>query len=325
MTFKKFACLCALSMVILIGCDQAHEPVVDSANTDSNGSIDAENVLDKAETVDDMVLTQEEEERFEILIEWGWTEEEVLRLIIEERLRQRLATPLDYHLTEEEATDTILRLIYEAFDVVVDLSEIPIDDEAPSRMDFDISFLHEDWSNDGRSFWLGNAIIYDVIYSDIRTLLHHFIFRIDGITGEIDMLSDGVQDELNFEPIMVEISWNGKQLTIVDDTRAPSIWDDPAYANRMQPYHPTLEEIGILIAEAVYHELGVDLADHFFLMHMTHFSEYTEWLAEIATEHDVCTSLAVVRVDAQTGEIRFIGDSSHSTDNPFSGCYTGNR
>jgi len=263
-----------------------------------------------------------DEQQLQELMELGMTEEEASEMINEHRRWLELGTPLDYHLSEEVATEIILQMIYEEFDVVIDVEEIPTDD-TPSRISLGLEFRHEDWSADGRSFWMGTITIYDVIYSDIRAMLHHFSIRIDGITGEKDILRDELQVELAFEPFITEISLNDAQLTILDSTRELDIMDDPSYANRI-PDHLSTAEIGELIAKAVYEELGVNLDGHFILMNLTHFSEYSSWSAEVATENNVCTSIALVNIDAKTGEIRFIGESNHSTDNPFGLCYLGN-
>ena len=332
MNLKRLILLFMLvGSVVLFGCETNNEQLISEEPIVEEAIQDDANIDVVTEEIDILLapLTPEEELRLQELMtrgsEWGLDfgmDEDVAREII---IYSRLTIPLDYHLSEEEATEIVLRLIYETFGVVINVEDIHRPYYIPSEIFFGMDFRHEQWSSDGRSFWIGNATIYNVPYGEHQSLLHRISFRIDGITGEKDILRDWVQDELAFEPSITEISWNGMQLIALDERRGPSIWDDPSFSTRIQPHHPSIEEIGIIIAEAVYDELSVNLDGHFMLMFMEHFTEYTMWFVEVTTENDICTSIALVHVNAQTGEILFIGESAHSGDNPFSGCYLGVR
>ena len=311
MNFKKLMAVSILMMAfIFVGCQNNDEP----ANGESAYNDNNDNRTDDAPSnpvLIDMALTPEEEELVHDLLEWDTPEEVILEMIE----FHRLTVPQAHHLSEEEALEIVLQSIYETFGERIDVDDFSTFDN-PGNVFFVIEFRSENWTNGERSFWLGNAIIY----SDTQDLLYEISFRIDGVTGEVDILRDELQVELEFEPTVVEISWNGMALTVVNRSRAPSVWDDPSHEARIQPEHPSVEEIGELIAEAVYNEFGGDLNGHFLLIHLTHFADHSAWMAEVATEHDRCTTFAIVHVDAQTGAILLIDESEDPSNNPFSGC-----
>ena len=186
------------------------------------------------------------------LMEWCPTPSE---MELNEKIAwEMLVTPRERHLSRSEALMLGVEWIVEEFGIVVYIGE------CGHCCGFSpyvwLGFEHESMGVNNRSFWTGG-------YGYIN-------FSIDGITGERVAIRDESQP---FDFSWTEISLEGMNFRVTDST---SMWmhSGPSYLTLQMPYHLTMEEVAILVAEYAYEAFGISIDGLYVEMGLTSWDAY---------------------------------------------------